>query len=91
MAALEQYSQVIVSIAMIAVLSRLLDSTEIGIAVIGLGIGTIAFNFREFVTSEYLIQREDVSQEDIRTGSTFIFSFSLVMGAFPPQAITDRT
>ncbi|CAN7612793.1 oligosaccharide flippase family protein [Phyllobacterium sp. LjRoot231] len=82
MAALEQYSQVIVSIAMIAVLSRLLGSTEIGIAVIGLGIGTIAFNFREFVTSEYLIQRDNVSEEDVRTGFTLIFGFSLAIGSF---------
>jgi O-antigen/teichoic acid export membrane protein len=82
MAALEQYSQVIVSISMIAVLSRLLDSTEIGLAVIGLGIGTIAFNFREFVTSEYLIQREDVSEEDVRTGFTLIFGFSVAIGSF---------
>ncbi|WP_114428209.1 oligosaccharide flippase family protein [Phyllobacterium bourgognense] len=81
MAALEQYSQVIVSISMIAVLSRLLDSTAIGLAVIGLGIGTIAFNFREFVTSEYLIQREDVSEEDVRTGFTLIFGFSVAIGS----------
>jgi O-antigen/teichoic acid export membrane protein len=79
MAALEQYSQVIVSLAMIAVLSRLLDSTAIGIAVIGLGIGTIAFNVREFVTSEYLIQRETVSRENVRTAFTLMFGFSVLI------------
>ena len=77
MATLEQYSQVIVSFAMIGVMSRLLDSNAIGIAVIGLGIGTLAFNFREFVTSEYLIQRDSVSQEDVRTAFTLMMSFSL--------------
>lgn len=80
MATIEQYSQVAVSIAMIAVLSRLLDSNEIGIAVIGLGIGTLAFNFREFVTSEYLIQRDSVSREDVRTAFTLMFGFSVVIG-----------
>jgi O-antigen/teichoic acid export membrane protein len=88
MATLEQYSQVIVSLAMIAVLSRLLDTTAIGIAVIGLGIGTIAFNIREFATSEYLIQRIDVSREDIRTAFTLMFGTSLLiccgLSAFAP-------
>lgn len=79
MAALEQYSQVIVSIAMIAILSRLLSSSEIGIAVIGLGIGTIAFNIREFVTSEYLIQRDDVARDDIRTAFTLMFGSSVLI------------
>ncbi len=79
MAALEQYSQVVVSLAMIAVLSRLLDSTAIGIAVIGLGIGTIAFNIREFVTSEYLIQRTSVSRDDVRTAFTLMFGSSLLI------------
>lgn len=81
MAALEQYSQVIVSVAMIAILSRLLSSSEIGIAVIGLGIGTIAFNFREFVTSEYLIQRDDVSRNDVRTAFTLMIGASLIISS----------
>jgi O-antigen/teichoic acid export membrane protein len=80
MATLEQYSQVVVSFAMIGIMSRLLDSNEIGIAVVGLGIGTIAFNFREFVTSEYLIQRDSVSRDDIRTAFTLMFSFSVFVG-----------
>ena len=79
MAALEQYSQVIVSVAMIAVVSRLLSSSEIGIAVIGLGIGTIAFNFREFVTSEYLIQREDVDRDQVRAAYTLMFGSSFAI------------
>nr|WP_281410121.1 oligosaccharide flippase family protein [Phyllobacterium myrsinacearum] len=82
MAILEQYSQVIVSIAMITVLSRLLDSNEIGIAVIGLGIGTIALTFREFVTAEYLIQRETLTAQDVRTSFTLTFGFSMIIGCF---------
>lgn len=80
MAILEQYSQVIVSVAMITVLSRMLSSSEIGIAVIGLGIGTIALTVREFVTSEYLIQRDTLTREDIRTSFTLTFGFSTVIG-----------
>jgi O-antigen/teichoic acid export membrane protein len=79
MATLEQYSQVIVGIGMIAILSRQLSSAEIGIAVIGLGIGTVAFNVREFVTSEYLIQRESVSRDDVRTAFTLIFGSSILI------------
>jgi O-antigen/teichoic acid export membrane protein len=79
MATLEQYSQIVVSLAMIAVLSRLLSSAEIGIAVIGLGIGTLAFNVRELVTSEFLIQRENISPEDVRTAITLMFGFSVLI------------
>src|SRR5215475_13080295 len=79
MATLDQYSQIVVSMLLIAVLSRLLDSTAIGVAAIGLSIGTIAFTVREFATSEFLIQREELQATDIRTGTTLVFGLSAII------------
>lgn len=79
MASLDQYSQIVVSMALIAVLSRLLNSTEIGVATIGLSIGTIVFTAREFATSEFLIQREQLQATEIRTGTTLVFGLSAVI------------
>ncbi|MDX3924423.1 MAG: oligosaccharide flippase family protein [Shinella sp.] len=79
MATLEQYAQIVTSVATIAIVSRLLDSTDIGIGVIGLGIGMIAFTVREFATSEYLIQRENIDAETVRTGFTLIFCLSFAI------------
>ncbi len=81
MAALEQYCQAAISVLLIFVISRILDSATIGAAVIGLGIGMIAFTIREFVTSEFLIQRTNVSTDDICTATTLILGLSLIIAA----------
>jgi len=79
MATLDQYCQIVISVVLIAVLSRLLDSTAIGVAAIGLSIGTIAFTVREFATSEFLIQREQLQPADVRTGTTLVFGLSTII------------
>lgn len=79
MATLEQYALVFISLAMIAVMSRLLNASEIGVAAIGMGITAVAFSTREFVTSEFLIQRDAVSDQDVRTGFTLLLGFSLAI------------
>ncbi|KQU02115.1 hypothetical protein ASG68_28160 [Rhizobium sp. Leaf453] len=81
MAALEQYCQIVISVLMIFVISRILGSSTIGAAVIGLGIGTIAFTIRELATSEFLIQRANVSTDDIRTATTLILGLSMIIAA----------
>jgi O-antigen/teichoic acid export membrane protein len=72
MASVEQYLALMLNFAMVPVLSRLLEPAEIGIAVVGLGICVIVFSFREFVTAEFLIQRETVAREDIWTSATLL-------------------
>ncbi|WP_162251120.1 oligosaccharide flippase family protein [Rhizobium sp. Root482] len=81
MAALEQYCQIIISVAMIFVVSRLLNSEAIGVAVIGLGLGAVVFTIREFVTSEFLIQRVNITTQSVRTGTTLVLSLSLAIAA----------
>jgi O-antigen/teichoic acid export membrane protein len=73
MATGEQYFRLAIQFASIASVSRLLTPTEIGIAVIGSGIMAIALNLREFATSDYLIQRQEVLHVDVRASFTVLF------------------
>jgi O-antigen/teichoic acid export membrane protein len=82
MAAGEQYFRLAIQFASIVIVSRLLTPAEIGISVIGMGIMAIALSLREFATSDFLIQRPDVSQDDIRTSFTLLFLLTaLISGA----------
>ncbi len=73
MAAGEQYLRLAIGFASIAIVSRLLTPTEIGVSVIGTGIMAIALGLREFATSDFLIQRREVVRDDIRTSFTLAF------------------
>jgi O-antigen/teichoic acid export membrane protein len=56
----------------IAAISRLLTPTEIGVSVIGTGIVLIALGLREFATSDFLIQRREITREDVRASFTVL-------------------
>ncbi len=73
MAATEQYGRLAIGFASIAIVSRLLTPAEIGVSVIGTGITLIALGLREFATSDFLIQRQQISRDDIRTSFTLAF------------------
>ncbi len=81
MAAGGQYFRLALQFALIAVVSRLLSPTEIGVSVIGTGIVTIALGLREFATSDFLIQLQEVAQDDIRTSFTVVFLLTSVITA----------
>jgi lipopolysaccharide exporter len=82
MSSIEQYLAIIINFLMIAVLARLLTPTEIGVAVIGLGISATVFSLREFTTADFLIQRHSIAEEDVRSAFTvmMVASFLLVVG-----------
>ena len=75
--------------ALIAVVSRLLTPEEIGISVIGAGTMTIAYSLREFATPAFLIQRKEITREDVRTSFTLLFGLTALvmcaMLAFAPK------
>jgi O-antigen/teichoic acid export membrane protein len=73
MAASEQYLRLAMGFASIAVVSRLLTPTEIGISVIGTGIVLVALGLREFATSDFLIRRDQVAPDDVRSSLTVLF------------------
>ena len=81
MAAGEQYVRLAINFASIATVSRLLTPTEIGVAVIGTGIMAIALGLREFATSDFLIQRQEVVRDDIRTAFTLAFLLTALITA----------
>jgi O-antigen/teichoic acid export membrane protein len=81
MATGEQYFRLAINFGSIAIISRLLTPTEIGLSVIGMGIMAIALGLCEFAASDFLIQREKVSREDIRTSFTVLFLLTALIAA----------
>ena len=81
LASLEQYLTLLVGFATVAALSRLLTPAEIGFAVVGTGLSTIVFSFREFSTTEFLIQKGALDEKDVRTSFTIFMTASAVLGA----------
>ena len=78
-AAAAQYLRIAVRLASMAVVVRLLTPTEVGVAVIGTAIMTIALGLREFASSEFLIQRHEIGRDDIRTSFTLVFTTTALM------------
>jgi O-antigen/teichoic acid export membrane protein len=81
MAASEQYFRLAIGFASIAAVSRLLTPAEVGISVIGTGIALIVLGLREFATSDFLIRREQIAQEDVRTSFTVLFLLTALIAS----------
>jgi O-antigen/teichoic acid export membrane protein len=79
MAAGEQYFRMAINFASIAAVSRLLTPTEIGVSVIGTGIVLIALGLREFATSDFLIQRQEITPDDVRASFTVVFLLTVLI------------
>lgn len=62
----ERYVLLVSNFATAAVVSRILTPEEIGVSVIGMAILAIIMSVREFASSGFLIQRQELSREDIR-------------------------
>ena len=75
----ERYSVLAVQFLIITVVSRLLTPAEIGISVVGSGIMTMALSLREFATSEFLVQRKEVTRDDVRTSFTVLLLLNLLI------------
>ncbi len=70
MASLEQYLTLLINLAVLATMARILTPGEVGQAITGLAIGVVAFSAREFVTPEFLIQRQTLDNDALRTSLT---------------------
>jgi O-antigen/teichoic acid export membrane protein len=79
MAAGEQYLRLAIQFGSIVVVSRLLTPAEIGVSVIGMGIMATVLGMREFATSDCLIQREEVTRDDIRTSFTILLLLTALL------------
>lgn len=80
MTSIEQYLALLINVVVVATMARLLTPDAAGHAATGMGIVAIAFSLREFVTPEFLIQRPEVSEEDLRTSVTLLFLITLLVG-----------
>ncbi len=80
-ASLERYICLVVSLATIAIVSRLLTPIEVGASAIGTALMTIAISLREFAGSGFLIQNTEVSREDVRTAFTLQLVLTLPIAA----------
>ena len=73
----ERYLSMALHFAMTIVISRLLTPAEIGIWAIGLATATTALALREFASGNYLIQRTDLSRDDVRGAFTIMLLVSV--------------
>ena len=72
MASGEQYVRLAVNFLLVVSVSRLLSPSEVGTAVIGVGIMLIAMGLKEFATADFLIKRTEILEEDVRTAFTIL-------------------
>lgn len=79
MSSIEQYLALIINVVVLAIMARILTPDEIGHAVTGLGVGAIALSVREFVTPEFLIQRDDISNNDLRSSFSLLWVITLII------------
>ena len=81
MATGENYVGVVASLTTLAVVSRLLVPHEIGVYALGVATTAILLAAREFATTEFLVQRQTVSRDDVRTSFTILMTVSLTVAA----------
>lgn len=74
-----QYARIAFRFVSIALVARLLTPAEIGLAVIGTALVTVLLALREFASPEFLIQRDEVTREDIRASFTVLFITTALM------------
>ena len=77
----DKYFSLVVNIVTLAVVSRLLSPAEIGVSVVGTAVITLALALREFGSSGFLIQQQNLTQEDARTVFTFQFLITVLIAA----------
>ncbi|CCF00164.1 transporter, membrane protein (plasmid) [Sinorhizobium fredii HH103] len=78
----DRYLGLIFNFGLMIVVSRLLTPGEIGISVTGSAIVGLALAFREFASTSFIVQRANLSREDVRAAFTVILVLSsLVAGA----------
>jgi O-antigen/teichoic acid export membrane protein len=81
MASVEQYLALVINVTVVATMARLLTPEAVGLAVTATGIVAIALSLREFVTPEFLIQRPEIDEWDMRTSVTLLFAVTGLVAA----------
>ncbi len=74
----ERYINLAVNFGLIAIVSRLLTPSEIGVSAFGATVWAFVETFRD-VPSTHLVQQKDLTREDIRTSFTVMAIISVVL------------
>jgi O-antigen/teichoic acid export membrane protein len=77
----ERYFLLVSNFATVGLVSRILTPEEIGVSVIGMAILAAVMSLREFSSPSFLIQREELSREDIRAAFTLMFVLTGIIAA----------
>ncbi|MDH6229815.1 O-antigen/teichoic acid export membrane protein [Mesorhizobium soli] len=75
----DRYVALILNFLTVAVVSRILTPSEIGISVVGMAIVGFASSAREFASTSFLIQHRELAREDIQSAFTVMLGFTLVI------------
>ena len=76
LASADRYLGLVINFVMLTVISRLLTPDEVGVSVIGIGVMAIVLSIGQFATCEVLIQRREVTAEDVRTSATVLLGLT---------------
>jgi O-antigen/teichoic acid export membrane protein len=77
----QRYFAMVINFGMVAVVSRILRPEEIGLAVIGSSIAVLAMTLREFASANFLVQKKDLTPEDIRVASSILALATIISAA----------
>lgn len=77
----ERYVVLANNLLVIAVASRLLTPSEVGLAVLGTSLLSIAETLRDFGTSSYLVQKRDLTHAQVRTSFTIACLTALLLAS----------
>ena len=79
LATCERYIGLLLSLATLSIVSRLLTPSEVGIAAIGWAILSIPYALRDLGTMDFIIQRKDLTDAEIRTAATLCMLASILL------------
>ena len=79
--AADRYFGLAVNFGVTVVVSRLLTPSEIGISVTGSAIAGLALSLREFSSTAFIVQRPNLSREDVRAAFTIMLALTSLISA----------
>jgi O-antigen/teichoic acid export membrane protein len=75
----DRYFTLAVNFVSIVVVSRLLTPEEVGLALVSGAIASMWFRLREFATTNFIVQHDEITRDDIRATFTILFCLSAVL------------
>lgn len=77
----DRYIALVAGMAGFFIVSRILSPSEIGVSVVGTAIAGMALPLREFASMNYLFQRKEMTQADVRGVTTVLLLVTSIISA----------